>query len=134
MKTAIAGPAKDVRDQVLREAEKLRARVAPGFGRAEIAEVLEEALVNKGHLVRRMVWIPERCASLRLNCGYLVDLLVDGHTALFVETDPLAAMKTRANISRCLAAGSYQDGLLLHFGDELMTHAVAATGTQDASH
>ena len=126
MNAAKAGLDRGLHDQVLRVAEKLRGRLAPGSTRTDIADALEQSLVAKGHAVRRMVWVPERCASLRLNCGYLVDLLVDGATALFLETENSAAAAARKHIPRCLETGGFAEGVLLHFGDELRTHTVAA--------
>ncbi len=110
-----------------------RNRLSTGFARHDAVSALCDELERGGYSVDRMVWLPERAGATDLNCGMVVDVLVEKNLALVVETDPKNARRSGDMLPQVISRGNYSQAAVLMFGDGVAYQRLEKSAASEAA-
>lgn len=100
---------------VIGTAIEVHRQLGPGLLENVYKECLAQGLINKGINVQKEVPVPVVYQGIKLQCGYRLDLLVEGKLVIEIKSvDQLNDIHI-AQVLTYLRLGDYRLGLLLNF-------------------
>lgn len=114
----------ELSNKVIRAALQVHSELGTGLLESAYDHCLHFALVDIGMAVERQVPVPLTFAGRRLDCGYRIDLLVEG--ALIVEVKAVERLHPvhSAQLLSHLRLSKLKLGLLINFHEQHLRHGI----------
>jgi GxxExxY protein len=111
-------------EQIIGAAIEVHRTLGPGLLESAYDECLCHELARRQIAFERQRSVPVHYKGVRLDCGYRLDLLVDGRVV--VETKAVDALQPihEAQMLTYLKLGGWQVGLLINFHVPVLRHGV----------
>jgi len=114
----------DLSHQVIGAAIEVHKALGPGLLESAYEACLAYELREQGLAVEAQVALPVVYRDVRLDCGYRVDLLVEGSLIVEVKAVSEIASVHKAQLLSYLRLAQLPLGLLINFHSELLTRGV----------
>ena len=114
----------DLSHQVIGAAIEVHKALGPGLLESAYEACLACELREQGLAVEAQVALPVVYRDVRLDCGYRVDLLVEGSLIVEVKAVSEIASVHKAQLLSYLRLAQLPLGLLINFHSELLTRGV----------
>ncbi len=102
-------------EQILSCAFKVHSKLGPGLLESAYQACLKYELEKLGFDVKSEVPVPLIYEEIKLECGYRIDLLVEGQVILELKTVEQLTDVHKAQVLTYLKFSGYRVGLLLNF-------------------
>ena len=114
----------DLTYQIIGQAMRVHRRLGPGLLKAAYEACLCHELDRAGIVFRRQVPIPLIYEGVRLDCGYVTDIIVKEQVILEIKSVERILPVHEAQILTYLRLGHYQVGLLINFNTVSLTDGI----------
>ncbi len=125
----------EVTEAVIGSAIEVHRALGPGLLESAYEECLARELIVRGMSFERQRAVPIYYKGIRLDCGYRIDLLVDGQVVVEVKAVEAVLPVHEAQLLTYLRLGGWTVGLLLNFnvralrqGIRRMVHGLPENG------
>ena len=102
-------------ESIIGSAIAVHRELGPGLLESAYEACLAFELRERGHEVRRQVALPVRYRDVKLDCGYRMDLVVDGIVVVELKTVDSLSPLHKAQLLSYLKLSGLQIGLLMNF-------------------
>jgi GxxExxY protein len=114
----------ELTDKILKCAFKVHSKLGPGFLESAYHACLKHELIKSGLVVRSEVSVPLIYDDLKLDCGYRIDLLVQGQVIIELKTVEKLTDVHQAQILTYLKLAELKVGLLLNFNTKSLRDGI----------
>ncbi len=130
--TEVKADLNQITSTIISAAIDVHRELGPGLLESAYETCLAYELADRGLNVRRQVEQPVTYRGLQMDCGYRIDLLVDGVVVELKAVDSLNAVH-KAQVISYLKLSGCQVGLLINFNVKLLKDGVQriVNGFQD---
>lgn len=104
-----------ITERIIQAAMTVHSALGPGLLESAYEACLEAELVQAGVRVEKQVPLPIVYRTVKLDCGYRIDLLVEGAVVVEVKAVSEVLPVHEAQILSCLRLSGCRLGLLLNF-------------------
>jgi GxxExxY protein len=114
----------ELTDKILKCAFKVHSKLGPGLLESAYHACLKHELITSGLVVRSEVSVPLIYDDLKLDCGYRIDLLVQGQVIIELKTVEKLTDVHQAQILTYLKLAELKVGLLLNFNTKSLRDGI----------
>jgi len=111
-------------EQILAAAEEVYRGLGPGLMESAYEVCLAYELGARGISYERQVALPVIYKGVRLDCGYLVDLVAEQKVAVEIKAVDVLLPAHDAQLKNYLKLGGWLDGLLINFNEAVLKDGV----------
>jgi GxxExxY protein len=111
--------------QICGAAKEVHKELGPGLLESAYEECLCHELNLKGLNFKRQVALPVDYKGIKLDCGYRMDLVVEGQVVLELKCVDKLSDVHKAQLLTYLKLSGYKVGLLMNFNVALMKKGIA---------
>lgn len=115
---------KDITDRILHAALEVHRALGPGLLESTYECCLFDELSYNGVQVSRQVAFPVHFKGRQIDCGYRIDLLVEGKVIIEVKSVDLLLPVHTAQLLTYMRLANKQVGLLLNFNVKLLMDGI----------
>lgn len=110
----------DLTNEVIGAAIRVHKELGPGLLESAYQVCLQHLLIKQGYRVEKEKSIPVKFDGIRLDCGYRIDLLVEGKLVLEIKSvEDINRIHTAQTLTY-LKLGGFKLGLILNFNVPIM--------------
>lgn len=121
---ANGGPDGRLTGQILGAAIEVHRNLGPGLLESTYEACLFHELVQAGLKVERQKSLPVRYKDVELECGYRIDLLVDGQVVVELKSVDVLEPVHEAQLLTYLRLSGLRVGLLINFNVQVLRHGI----------
>lgn len=114
----------DPTDQIIGAAIAVHQELGPGLLESTYEACLAYELVQRGLTVERQKAMPVVYRGMRMDCGYRLDLLVNGHVIVEVKSVERFEPIHSAQVLTYLKLAGYNIALLINFNVRLLKNGI----------
>ncbi len=85
----------------------------------DVMDRLEETLRHAGASYAHGVWLPDKVGGVSMNCGLLVDLVIEDKVAVLLDTDKRAMRNLEQEARLCLERREFDGVIVIMLYEEL---------------
>lgn len=118
------GPFRSLTHDIVGAAIEVRRRLGPGLLESAYQTCLSRELALRGLRCQQQVPLPVLYRGVQLDCGYRLDLIVEGSVIVEVKAVGKVLPVHRAQVLTYLKLTSLRLGLLINFNVDVLRHGV----------
>lgn len=111
-------------DKIIGSAIEVHKALGPGLLESAYEECLFYELINKGLFVERQIPVPVIYKEIKLECGYRIDLLVEGMVIIELKAVDMFHPVHEAQILTYMKFSNKSLGLLINFNVTLLKNGL----------
>jgi GxxExxY protein len=124
MNTANMEELNKVTEAIIGSAIEVHRALGPGLLESAYATCLTHELIQRGYKVSREVSIPVTYKGVKLDCGYRLDLLVNGLVIIEVKSVEGLGSIHEAQLLSYLKLADCKVGLLINFNVKMLKYGI----------
>jgi GxxExxY protein len=114
----------DITEAIIGAAVAVHKQLGPGLLESAYEACLAYELIKRGHTVERQKEVPLKYGDVTLDCGYRLDLLVDGQVIVEVKAVDGLLPIHQAQVLSYLRLSGCKVGLLINFNVSLLSAGI----------
>lgn len=114
----------EISNSIIGSAISVHKSLGPGLLESAYKECLYYRLIKEGHLVEKEKSMPLVYEEVKLDCGYRIDLLVDGKVVIEIKSIEALNEVHLAQTLTYMKLGGYKLGLLKNFNVSLLKDGI----------